>query len=304
MNGGGRFHYLELLLGLAAAAVYCFYYCFVCWRSNRVISDTPTSRIRSAAQGYVELAGRGHLALDSKNKSPLSDTPCVWWRYKVESNASSFGRARSWHTVMSGASTAPFLLDDGTGQCEVDPEGAEVYPHGEDVWYGRDEWPSRRLPGSQSPLQWLWGPWFGGPYRYTEQRLEAKRPVVAVGLFRTSGVTHGNEADAALAQLLHAWKHDQRALLQRFDADGNGVLNAEEWDRVRAAAREQVVAELAARPPAPVVSQLTRPADGRPFLISGSDPRTLTRGLRYRAAAGLAGFVASCLGLTWTLMHL
>ena len=42
---GGRFHYLELILGLAAAGVYCFRYCFVSWRRNRVIGDTPTSRI-------------------------------------------------------------------------------------------------------------------------------------------------------------------------------------------------------------------------------------------------------------------
>ena len=71
---------------------------------------------------------------------------------------------------MSGASTALFLLDDGTGQCEVDPEGAQVYPQGGDVWYGHDEWPSRRQPGGQSPLQWLWGPlvrWILSIYRAT-----------------------------------------------------------------------------------------------------------------------------------------
>jgi E3 ubiquitin ligase len=303
MQGGGRFDFLELLLGLAAGAVYCFYYCFVSWRRNRVIGDTPTSRVRSAAQGYVELSGRGQLAPDSENKAPLSDTPCVWWRYKVERKGSLFARSRSWHAVMGETSTALFLLDDGTGQCEVDPEGAEVFPHGGDVWYGHDEWPSRRLPGSQGPLQWLWGPLLG-EYRYTEQRLEAGRRVVAVGLFRTAGAMHGNEAETALAELLHAWKHDQRTLLRRFDTDGDGVLNADEWDRARAAARAQVTGDLAARPPAPAVSRLVRPADGRPFLISGSDPIKLTRGLRYRAAAGLAGFVASSLGLTWMLMHL
>jgi len=304
MHGGGRFDFLELLLGSAATAMYSFYYCLISWRRGRVLCDTPTSRIRSAAQGYVELAGRGQLALDSKNKAPLSDTPCVWWHYKVESKVTSFGRSRSWRTVMRGTSTAPFLLDDGTAQCEVDPDGAEVYPHCGDVWYGCDEWPSRRLPGSQSPLQWLWGPWFGGPYRYTEQRLEAKGPLVAVGLFRTSRAMHGNEAETALAELLHAWKHDQKALLQRFDTNGDGVLNAEEWDRARAAAGEQVNAEIATRPPVAAVSKLSKPADGRPFLISGSDPFSLARGLRYRAAAGLAGFVASCAALTWILIHL
>jgi E3 ubiquitin ligase len=304
MHGGGRFDFLELLLGLAAGAVYCFYYCFVSWRRNRVIGDTPTSRVRSAAQGYVELAGHGQLSPGSKNKAPLSDIPCVWWRYKVEHKGSLFARSRSWHTVMAATSTAPFLLDDGTGQCEVDPEGAQVYPHGSDVWYGHEEWPSRRLPGTQGPLHWLWGPLLGGPYRYSEQRLEAEGRVVAVGLFRSRDATHGSEAETALAALLHMWKCDQRTLLQRFDTDGDGVLSADEWDGARAAAREQVTADLAAKPQVAVLSRLVKPADGRPFLISGSDPTELVRGLRHRAAAGLAGFVAGCLSVAWMLMHL
>ena len=45
----------------------------------RLIEDTPTSRIRSAAQGYVELAGNGLPLPATKNPAPLTQRPCTWW---------------------------------------------------------------------------------------------------------------------------------------------------------------------------------------------------------------------------------
>jgi hypothetical protein len=124
---GYRFKFWLIVAGLAAGAVYSFWYAFKAWRKNRVIEDTPTSRVRSAAQGYVELSGQGILPADSHNRGPLSGIPCAWWRYKVEERSSA-GRSRSWSTVDSDTSTEPFLLDDGTGQCLIDPCGAEVFP--------------------------------------------------------------------------------------------------------------------------------------------------------------------------------
>ena len=74
-------------------------------RVARLIEDTPTSRVRSAAQGYVELAGRG-LPLDgTKNPAPLTQRPCVWWRYRISKkteHGSGSGRRKAWKTVASG----------------------------------------------------------------------------------------------------------------------------------------------------------------------------------------------------------
>ena len=61
---GNRFKFWLTIIGLSAAAVYSFWYTFKSWSKNRLIEDTPTSRVRSAAQGYVELAGRGALPPD------------------------------------------------------------------------------------------------------------------------------------------------------------------------------------------------------------------------------------------------
>src|SRR5260370_8017356 len=81
---GNRFKFWLLVIGLAAVAVYSFWYAFKAWAKNRVIEDTPTSRVRSAAQGYVELSGRGVLPADSPNKGPLTGIPCTWCRSKID----------------------------------------------------------------------------------------------------------------------------------------------------------------------------------------------------------------------------
>ena len=129
---GARFKIWLIMLGLAAAAVYSFWSACKSWAKNRTIEDTPTSRIRSAAQGYVELSGRGTMPPNAENKGPLTCIPCTWWRYKIEERSRS-GRSRSWSTIQSDTSEAPFLLDDGTGQCLVNPRGAEVFPGATDV---------------------------------------------------------------------------------------------------------------------------------------------------------------------------
>jgi hypothetical protein len=110
---GDRFKFWLIVVGLAGAAVYSFWYAFKAWAKNRVIEDTPTSRVRSAAQGYVELSGHGVQPPDAQNKGPLTGMPCTWWRYKIEERRYS-GRSRSWTTVQIDTSAVPFLLDDGT----------------------------------------------------------------------------------------------------------------------------------------------------------------------------------------------
>ena len=50
---GFRLKFWLIVLGLGLAAVYSFRYAFKAWAKNRLIEDTPTSRVRSAAQGDV-----------------------------------------------------------------------------------------------------------------------------------------------------------------------------------------------------------------------------------------------------------
>jgi type II secretory pathway pseudopilin PulG len=299
---GNQFKFWLIVIGLAAAAIYSFWYTFKAWVKNRVIEDTATSRIRSAAQGYVELSGRGILPADAQNKGPLTGMPCTWWRYKVE-ELSRTGRSRSWSTVDSGTSTAPFLLDDGTGQCLIDPRGAEVFPGVTNVWYGPESWPQGRIPDGTGVFGWLVDHVVTDKYRYTEHRLQLHEHVCALGAFRSLGGVSVENPDDAVADLLREWKHDQKTLLSRFDTNHDGTLSAAEWDQARAAARKQVLDGRAADTRTPSLNVLADPADGRAFLLAAAEGESLARRFRRRALAGVGGFVGSSAALTWMLTH-
>jgi E3 Ubiquitin ligase len=288
--------YWFILIGLAACSGYSFWYSFKSWRKNRTIGDTPASRVRSAAQGYVELDGVGMLPPGSTNKSPLTGTPCTWWSYQVEERD-----REGWSTIDSETSAAPFLLDDGTGQCLVDPRGAEVIPRATHVWYGPEAWPRGRVPQGRGVFGRLIDRIFTGKYRYTERRLQPRERVCAIGVYRSVG--DGPEADVAAAELLREWKRDQAALLARFDGDRDGRLSEQEWDRARAAAQRQVEDARAAAPIRPSVNMLVDPMDGRAFVLAARDAAALARGFRRRALLGLIGFVGSSAALTWMLTY-
>lgn len=299
---GNRFKFWLLVFGLAAAAVYSFWYAFKAWGRNRVIEDTATSRVRSAAQGYVELSGRGVLPPNAQTRGPLTGMPCTWWRYKIEERRSS-GRSRAWSTIQSDTSEVPFLLDDGTGQCLVDPRGAEVFPGASDVWYGPSEWPEVRIPDGSGIFGRLVDTFVKDRYRYTEYRLQPQEHVCALGAFRSLGGAGADDPDAAVADLLREWKKDQPALLARFDANHDGTLSSAEWDRARAAARKQVLDRRVTQSPPPRMNVLADPGDGRAFLLAAAEGESLARQFRRRALAGIGVFLGSTTALTWLLTH-
>jgi E3 Ubiquitin ligase len=288
---------LIVLCVLAAAGSYGLRAAFRAWAAGRVIEDTPTSRVRSAAQGYVELVGVGRS--HGENVGPLTGLPCIWWSFVIEERLSN-GRNRSWSAVRRGVSEAPFYLDDGTGECLIDPRGAEVFPSGKDVWRGATAWPSNRImTGSQG----FSGALFGGDFRYTEHRMRPGEPLYAIGSFRSQRGVAGTDTVEAIAALLREWKQDQPALLQRFDSNSDGVLDGREWEQARRSARETVIATEAARPLLPEVNVLSQPDDGRAFLLAAADAGALARRYRWRAAGGIALFLGAVGAVAWVIIN-
>ncbi len=264
----------------------------------RLIEDTPTSRIRSAAQGYVELGGRCQPLDGARNLAPLTQRPCVWWQYRIQrrTGSASGGKARAkWHTVNSGRSEQPFLLADGTGECIVQPSGAEVLTAETTTWYGDTPWPTQP-PGRRSP--------FGEPeFRYFEQRIYEHEQVVALGRFRTHSATGERDLQAEVAALLADWKDDQAALAARFDADRDGQVSLAEWERARDEARRAVSQRRLAEPARAVLHVLGRPDDGALFLIAAMPGAALARRYRRRALLAFAGFAAAVYALAWLLQE-
>ncbi|HEX9672625.1 MAG TPA: hypothetical protein VGA12_04215 [Burkholderiales bacterium] len=250
---------------------------FFAWIANyrryRYIHDLPTSRVASAAQGYVELFGRTELLPGEPILSKLSRTPCCWFTYRVEEKGSN----NKWQTVDSGSSVEQFLLVDDTGQCVISPEGAEVLTHDRRHWDEFDR-------------------------RYTEWLLRPKSVVYAIGEFSTTtaaAVAPGDER-ADVGALLAQWKADQRQLHERFDLDRDGRISMKEWELARLQARREVRgvhAQVRSRS-TDGVHILRKPADGRLFLLANELPDKIGARYRYWSWAHLVVFVgAGCAGL-------
>jgi len=250
----------------------------------RILEDTPTSLIRSAAQGYCELNGYAVLLPGATVRSPLSGATCCWWWYEVAEYVRA-GKNSRWQVVESDVSGAVFALDDPTGRCIVDPDGADVIPSQSRTWYGS---------GQRPLLSWEHGARFGlgQRYRYRERLLLPEAALFAIGWFETVGDPFsGADAQRELAAKLVEWKRDPRQLKARFDRDGDGQLDAGEWEAARSAAKAEVGAELSQRALAPGVNVLRQARDGRPFLLSTIPQADLISRCRWQARAALLPIV-------------
>ncbi len=282
--------HLASLFALVAACGLCLaggWLCISRWSRIRHLQDTPTSRIRSAAQGYVELVGVLRELSAPQLVAPLTGQSCLWWRYRIEEYTSS-GKRHSWRVIERGTSEAWLRLADATGECLIDPQGAEVLPAFRRVWTGDLRHP-RGLP-AHGWLGWLNG---GKKYRYIEERLHEGEPLYAIGEFRTAGGgRQGLDLATARADVIRQWKGEFAGLLQRFDSNADGQLDEQEWRRVRLAAELEAEDRHRAASVTPAINHLAQPSESRPFLLSSHGEEVLARRFYWQAAAG----ALACLG--------
>jgi len=110
----------------AFVGAYLFYRGFCMLLRKRLIENTPSSKIRSASMGLVELSG---LAIGPYTiNAPITGLPCylhrtVAWEWRRE------GKDGQWVKVTDETLHVPFFLDDNTGRVLVDPQGAEMQIH-------------------------------------------------------------------------------------------------------------------------------------------------------------------------------
>jgi hypothetical protein len=237
----------------------------------RAIRDTPTSKIASAAQGYVELTGSGHPFGDPL-LSKLSLLPCLWYRYRIEKRESG----NKWKTVDNGESGDSFFLRDDTGECMVDPEQAEILTRHCDRW-------------------------LDGDYRYTEWKLIEHDSLYVIGQFRTlvGGMEFNTREE--LGALLAEWKKDMPDLLKRFDLDNNGTLDMLEWMLARSAAQRDVARMMREAQAQTDINIVSRPREGELFLISNLGQDKLSRRYLIWSWAHLAIFFGALGGIGWAL---
>lgn len=278
---------VSLIVALAS-----LYGAFTFLKRKRLIEDTPTALIRSAAQGYIELEGRAELMDGDPIYAPLSNRPCVWWKYRVEQRQerTSNGRRDSrWVTIENGTSDSLFYLVDSTGRCAVDPEGAAVTPTERNTWYG-----STRIPGRYHDDDGTW--WargmgsIGQRYRYVESRIEPGDPLYAIGEFRThDGAAARFDKSKAAGDILREWKRDQSWMLQQFDANNDGQIDMQEWQQARAEAEKIAVAKHGEGGQPPPVDLMSRARTrGQPFVIHAGTEAEILKRYNWQLAALLS----------------
>ena len=240
-------------------------------RHARLIADTPTARIASAAQGYTELQGRGQPLDGTPLLSPVNALPVLWYRLVTERRQSD----GKWKVVSTDTSDASFLLDDGSGQCVIDPDGAEMLVRRCDEFRCDD-------------------------LRYRQWALIRNDRLYVLGDFATLGSVDADfDVAAQVRDLLAQWKANHPELLARFDLDGDGQIDLREWELARAQAKREVRRLQAEVLAAPELHVVRRPANGRLFLISDRDPEQIGRNYRWLAAFHACVFLGTAAAGAW-----
>ena len=262
---------LTLLFVIALGCVVLLYTAFKYQRQYRFMSATATSRVRSAAQGYVELKGLGEWIKGDVIKSPFSDARCIWYHCRIEKKQKS-GRRVSWININDEVSDELFSLVDETGSCIIDPEGAQVIEESKDIWYGWDENDCLRSTSTQNPL---WSVLKTGNYRFMERLIRPATAIYAIGEFRSHDPIPPSQAISKMTdELLMQWKLHPGKYLTRFDMDSNRKIDSEEWKQVKNAARKEVMDRFNRENRQQHV--LARPTISKdPFIISAVDEEKL-----------------------------
>jgi hypothetical protein len=250
-------------------------------RHGRIMQDTPTAKIRSVSQGFVELQGKARSIDDKPLRSPGKQQNCVWYDYKVEERRRS-GNRHNWETIVKDRSPYSFYVDDGSGVCAIDPDEAKVKPKTTAVWTH-------------------------GQHRFTESRIDENEDIYCLGQFETEQGPSRNEVIKEGARAyLNGLKQNRQELLRQFDADGDGEIDMDEWNKAREAAKAKVRKEVDDDYEPTQHHVLVKPFNKKhPFIVSCYHQDELT--LRYRfysIGSFIAFFISGTLAITMTVITL
>jgi hypothetical protein len=275
--------YLALLGVLVAVCGYLLYFCYGSFRRFRFVDGTATSKIRSAAQGLVELKGLAEWLPGDSITSPFSNSRCVWYHCTIDKRRRS-GKRTTWTNISDECSDHLFRLVDDTGSCVIDPDNAHVIPETDITWYGSSPEYRNRVPAKSGWLRFSIG-----NYRFRERLIRPATSLYALGCFRT---LHSNPSDEYIARqvedLVRQWKVQPSRYLRDFDFDQNGKIQKQEWKAIRMAARKQVLAKINSENSEQHV--LSRAIDsGDPFILSATQEEDLVAHKKFGAYASVAG---------------
>jgi hypothetical protein len=94
------------------------------FRKYRVMADTPVVPIRSMAMGRVEIYGTAQG--EQKVRSPVSHTPCYWYKVEIEKRTKDSKGRESWSHHATDQNGVNFYLQDATAKVLANASSAEL----------------------------------------------------------------------------------------------------------------------------------------------------------------------------------
>ena len=277
--------YRVMLFIMVVTMAWLIYVCFTAFKRLRFVDGTATSKIRSAAQGHVELKGLAEWMKGDSFMSPFSNRRCVWYHCTIEKREKR-GRRSRWTNISDERSTQLFQLIDDTGWCIIDPDHAHVIAETDRTWFGRDTDCRRQVPAKM-----IWSRFNPGNYRFHERLIRPAAALYVLGELSSYRTNTTEELISSQAKdLVRQWTQQPLRYLGAYDLDENGMAQDREWRAVNAAARKQVLTRLNSQEQEQHI--LAKPKDGRhPYILSATPEDDFVRHKKNTAYAATAGIL-------------
>jgi E3 Ubiquitin ligase len=191
---------VELWAGVGAAfGIFVFVRGFIMLQYKRLILNTPSSKVRSAAMGLVEITGmaKGPATINAG----ITGSSCYYYR-AVAWQLRQAGKNREWQCVANESCYVPFFVEDSTGKLMIDPEHADL-----DLMRDfKDEFDTsffssndRMLPEGVAEFLARNGVNFTDNTRVEEYCIKPDSPLFVLGTLCTNGHQNAWEAGAHIA---------------------------------------------------------------------------------------------------------
>jgi len=273
--------------------VWAFFKGFTRLRRKRLIENIPTSTIRSAPMGLVEIIGRATPA--RLVTSPLRQSKCVLYKYTIE-RYEKRGKSSSWVTVAKGDScSCSFEVEDNTGKVLVLPQGCELIVAKD---YEFTSGLGRSIPANLVEFLENHNIRYKAflcnySMRFREWIIEQSDNVYVLG----TAQQNKEKFDAHKANVYKRLQElkDKPEFMQQADTDKDGIINEEEWQQAVDRVERDLLAEEA-QSIDNLANDLMLAASGKEvFIISDKSQKDLVRTLAWQAFGGIFGGAALAL---------
>jgi hypothetical protein len=270
----------------SVGGVVAFFRGFWKLKALRRIENTPTSTVRSMPMGLVEL--HGFARVEEPLIAPFTGKPVALYRVEIEEYRG--GKNSRWVTVHKDSSSEPFWLEDDTGKVLVLPDGADLHLPTD----YQENFRGTSLPADVESYMDQNGIrtrtlGFGKSLRFTEWHIEADQEFYLHGVGQERPDLREIQRER-ISDLLRNVREDPE-MMKKLDLDGDGRVDAEEWDQARQLAVGKVRGEG-------IADRVVVAKGGKKdlFLISDRSEHDLVKRLRWETAlyvfGGGAAFVA------------